>query len=96
MPSPAELEGKTIGCGAKHNTALMYGEAHAIYSNVPNRATRDMRIGRCVNSPLKKLSVFRRQTADGFFKLCGEFALIFVAHALGDLGNAQPRFAQKL
>ena len=38
MPSLAELEGKTIGCSAKHNTALMYGEAHAVYSNVPNRA----------------------------------------------------------
>ena len=32
-------KGKTIGCGAKLSSALMFGEAHAVSYAVPNRAT---------------------------------------------------------
>ena len=96
MPSPAELEGKTIGYGAKLSNALPGCVAATVFANVSTPGYRNNRIRSCINAPLKKLSVFRRQAADGFFKFCGEFALIFIADSLGDLGNAQPRFAQKL
>ena len=39
---------------AKLNTALPGCVAVTVYSNVPNRATRDNRIGRCVKSLLKR------------------------------------------
>ena len=42
-------------CGAKLSSALMYGEANTVYSNIPNRATRDKRIRSSPKSPLKKL-----------------------------------------
>ena len=41
-------------CGAKLNTALPGCVAVTVYSIVPNRATRDNRIGSCVKSPLKR------------------------------------------
>ena len=37
----------------KLSSALMYGEANTVYSNIPNRATRDICIRRCGNAPLK-------------------------------------------
>ena len=43
------------GVRCKTQLALTYGEANTVSSNVPNRATRDNRIGRCVNAPLKSL-----------------------------------------
>ena len=48
-----ELKSIAVGNGAKLSNALPGCVAVTVYSIVPNRATRDMRIRRCVNAPLK-------------------------------------------
>ena len=47
-------KGKTVGYGAKFSSALTLREATTVSSIVPNRDTRDNRIRRCPNAPLKK------------------------------------------
>ena len=41
-------------CGAKFSNALLGCVAPTVYSNAPNRATRDICIRSCAKAPLKK------------------------------------------
>ena len=41
-------------CGAKFSNALLGCVVPTVYSNVPNRATRDICIRSCAKAPLKK------------------------------------------
>ena len=62
---------------AKLNTALPGCVAVTVYSIVPNRATRDNRIGRCVKSPLKNDAA----VADEFVEFIGYINLRIEAAA---------------
>ena len=79
-------------CGAKFSNALLGCVAPTVYSNVPNRATRDKCIRSCAKAPLKKCeanTVLSAPSTPGTAKLNtalmygGSFTVLSVASTPG-------------
>ena len=79
-------------CGAKFSNALLGCVAPTVYSNVPNRATRDICIRSCAKAPLKKCeanTVLSAPSTPGTAKLNtalmygGSFTVLSVASTPG-------------
>ena len=79
-------------CGAKFSNALLGCVAPTVYSNAPNRATRDICIRSCAKAPLKKCeanTVLSAPSTPGTAKLNtalmygGSFTVLSVASTPG-------------